>query len=523
MDLNELLRDGTVSLDAFLDAAERETPVAVEQTEMQLAERGLEVLRALVSTHLRDRDHVAELVGEASLRIVELGFASRRNPTEVDSLHLQLGQRVPHGGKEPVRDLFRAVRREAKRQVDALRSRAPAKGRAGPDPQTWDRLRKSEAGPPIASLSNVVVVLEGDPVLVKRQIRWNDFAGRVEIDGGPVADNVEAELAVWLDDVYSIRVSTLVVHEAVVVVAHRHPHHPVRAYFDGLTWDRVERLDGMLSRWFGVDPTDDFLDVEMGRRWMIAAVARVFQPGCKVDTVLVLCGEQGAGKSSGLKALASEPWFYDSPIDIGGKDGMGNLRGSLIVELAELDALSRKEVTTVKAYFTQSVDKYRPPYGRNVVEVPRQCVFAGTVNGDFELKDPTGSRRFWVRRVCRPLDVAGILEHRDQIWAEAVHRYRAGEAWWLSRELDDARHSDAEQYQSTDPWTEPVLAWARARAGDHELATLAKEALGLETERLGAREEKRIGSILRLAGWTVHRRRDQGAVLRVWRAPGPTW
>ena len=136
----------------------------------------------------------------------------------------------------------------------------------------------------------------------------------------------------------------------------------------------------------------------MGAKWLIGGVARIFQPGCKVDTCLILEGEQGLLKSTALRTLAGDAFFTDDIADLGSKDSVMQTRGVLIIELAELDSMSR-EVSRVKAFMSRQVDRIRPPYGRRVIEVPRECIFAGTTNKDTYLKDETGGRRFWPVKV----------------------------------------------------------------------------------------------------------------------------
>ena len=192
---------------------------------------------------------------------------------------------------------------------------------------------------------------------------------------------------------------------------------------------------------------------------MISAVARIMQPGAKVDHMLILEGPQGTKKSSALKALAGADWFTDELAEIGSKDAAQQMRGIWIIEIAELDAISRAEVSRIKAFLSRTRDRYRPPYERYVVEVPRQCVFAGSVNPDTYLRDETGNRRFWLVR-CGVINLDALSRDRDQLWAEAVARYRDGTIWWLGETelIADAKAEQDRRYHS-DAWDSRIDRW----------------------------------------------------------------
>ena len=204
---------------------------------------------------------------------------------------------------------------------------------------------------------------------------------------------------------------------------------------------------------------DTPLNRAIGSRWMISAVARIMQPGAKVDHMLILEGPQGTKKSSALKMLAGADWFTDELAEIGSKDAAQQMRGIWIIEIAELDAISRAEVSRIKAFLSRTTDRYRPPYERYVVEVPRQCVFAGSVNPDTYLRDETGNRRFWPVR-CGNINLDALSRDRDQLWAEAVARYRDGTIWWLNEAelIADAKIEQDQRYQA-DAWDARIDRW----------------------------------------------------------------
>ena len=169
---------------------------------------------------------------------------------------------------------------------------------------------------------------------------------------------------------------------------------------------------------------------EVGKVTMIGAIARIYQPGCKVDTVPIFEGPQGARKSTAVKTLF-DPWFSDELADLDSKDSAMQTRGVWGIEVSELDAMSRSEVSRIKAFISRTMDRFRPPYGSRIIERPRPCVFWGTTNADGYLKDETGGRRFLPIKIGK-IDIAGLERDRDQLWAEAVSLYQQGAEWWIN-------------------------------------------------------------------------------------------
>jgi putative DNA primase/helicase len=211
--------------------------------------------------------------------------------------------------------------------------------------------------------------------------------------------------------------------DAVAAVADDNRFHPIREYLDGLAWDGTPRLATWLSTHLGavVEPGCDKPEArpayirEVGRKWPIGAVARVYRPGCKVDAAPIFEGGQGIGKSQALAALVPCPeWFCDEISDLGTKDSAQDLRGKWIIELAELSAMRRGDIERTKAFMSRSTDHYRPSYGRRSQDFPRQCAFAGTTNADGYLGDETGNRRFWPVKVGA-IDLDAIRRDREQL------------------------------------------------------------------------------------------------------------
>jgi putative DNA primase/helicase len=262
-----------------------------------------------------------------------------------------------------------------------------------------------------------------------------------------------------------------------------------------------------------------------GGRWTISAVARVMRPGVKADHMLILEGPQGAKKSTALKVLASEDWFTDELDEIGTKVAAQQMQGVWIVEIAELDAISRVKVSRIKAFLTRTTDRYCPPYGRHIVEVPRQCAFAGRVNPETNLRDETGDRRFWPIR-CGGIDVEALHCDRDQVWAEAVHQFRQGAIWWLDNPglIQRAEHEQRARY-TDDAWDARIERWltherrsvnygfARfeewreqeivrdVALNDVSAGEILEGALGIEPARWTRNEQMRVTAYLKARGW----------------------
>ena len=296
-------------------------------------------------------------------------------------------------------------------------------------------LTLNNRGVPLGDLRNVLYALRHAPEW-QGVLAYDAFAARV-ITQKPLpwgdrtveewADDHDTRACEWMQE-QGIPAAAGVVGRGIQTVARENRVHPVRDYLHALNWDGTPRLDSWLTRYLGVE--DSPYVQAVGSRFLISAVVRVEQPGCKVDQVLILEGPQGILKSSALQALA-DPWFTDRISNLGGKDAAMEIAGVWLVEMAELDALLRAVLSATKSFVTRRHDRFRPPYGKHVVDRPRQCVFAGTINpvGGY-LKDPTGGRRFWPVS-CGVIDLEPLVRDRNQLWAEAFVRFRAGAPWWL--------------------------------------------------------------------------------------------
>lgn len=309
----------------------------------------------------------------------------------------------------------------------------------------WEeQLETSKSGAVQSTISNILLILENHPAFAGH-ITHDLFSGVNAVVGGlpwnkqakQWTDSDDANLRLWLERNYGITGKEKIA-DALTAVLTRRSYHPIRDYLNGLTWDGTPRLERLVIDYIGADDND--LTRTMTRKHFTAAVARVFEPGCKYDYCLVLTGPEGTGKST-LFSKMGGPWFNDSITTTEGKEGMEQLRRAWIIEMGELAGIKRSEVENVKAFLSKKVDIYRAAYGRHTTDYPRQCVFCGTTNEALFLKGDTGNRRFWVIRIephlrkHRKWQTALDLD-RDQLWAEAVHYYREGEKLYLDEELE---------------------------------------------------------------------------------------
>jgi predicted P-loop ATPase len=313
----------------------------------------------------------------------------------------------------------------------------------------------------------------------------------------PARDADVSQLQEWLQHAGMPKIGKDVTHQAVDLRAQERAFHPVREYLDGLRWDKKPRIDKWPSYYLGAEASDYVAAI--GRMFLISMVARIFEPGCKADYMLVLEGEQGAGKSTACEVLAG-PWFSDALPDIRNKDAAQHLRGKWLIEVAELSAIGRAETEHLKAFISRPVERYRPSYGRKETIERRQCVFVGSTNKTAYLRDETGGRRFWPLKVGA-IDIDSLRNDRDQLFAEAVHAYRAGEKWWPDGDFE-RQHITPEQearYEA-DPWEDAIAGHVAALA-HVRVSDIARNVLGIEDGKIGTAEQRRIGAVLTGLGW----------------------
>lgn len=395
--------------------------------------------------------------------------------------------------------------------LETVRRQVMAAVKPAADEPWREQLLFTAKGGMVAHAFNVALIL-GNDRRWKGVIAYDSFSSKIRklktppYGGAPGdwSDLDDVRVTLWLADVYGLCVKSATVLEAVNAVAHDNAFHPVRQFLDGLAWDGTPRLEQWLQNHLGV--ADSEYARRVGKRWMVSAVARVFSPGCKADSVLILEGLQGAGKSTSMAVLGGE-WFMDTPFNLGDKDGYQAIRGKWIVELGELDAFNKAESTRAKQFFSASVDTYRESYGRRVLDVPRQCVFVGTTNQDEYLKDDTGNRRYWPV-TCTRVDIEGLRASREQLWAEAVAAYRAGDVWWVERDEAELFAAEQDKRYQADMWEEPIIHYLmHQHIGDAVTgAHILEKALNIDPSHWGKPEQMRVGKIMHRLKWPRRRK-----------------
>jgi putative DNA primase/helicase len=392
----------------------------------------------------------------------------------------------------------------------------------GEDELAWQSGLKTYKGRVTKSIANLELILTEHEAW-KGVLAYDSFACRTLANLKPPCtekghwrDVDTTRTRVWLAQNYGLEVGADIVDSVVESVANNQQRHPVREYLDSLTWDGVQRLPFFLTQYFGCDATPYY--AEIGKMWMISGVARVREPGCQADYVLVLVSpEQGMRKSTAIRILG-KGWGADTTVRIGDKDALLALQGVWVLELAELSSVrGAQDIEAVKAFITSRVDHFRAPFARRVQDWPRQCIFAGSVNEVECLNDPSGNRRFWPAD-CGQIDIEGLKDIVDQLWAEADARYKSGEPWYpTTKEIHADLRAAQEEHTHVDPWTSIVLKWLddpyrTIKLGPDNyqrvdlaegvaIADVVRGAIGVATERLDRRSEMRVGKILRDCGY----------------------
>lgn len=351
-----------------------------------------------------------------------------------------------------------------------------------------------------------------DEFLKRMLTTWGDPIGETK----EWTDSFDTLLTALIQSQLGIdKMAKTTVSDAVAAVAFLNRRNECKEWLEGLKWDGTNRLETMLIKGWGVADTPYTRAV--ARCWVVSIVARVLNPGCQVDTVPTFEGRQGIRKSTALRTFAGTPWFTECHEDIFSKDFYGILDGKMIVEIAEMHAFSRADVNRIKGIISCRIDRYRDPYGKRTTDHPRASTFAGTTNSKDWNRDETGARRFWPI-VANDIDLAYIEANREQLFAEAVARYKRNESWW------DVPQAEAEAEQKLrrrpDTWDEPIADYTIGRL-TLQMAELLQTVFKIEPANQSRPDQMRAGDSLKFIGWYSDSKYSPiaGKTVRGWFSP----
>lgn len=412
-------------------------------------------------------------------------------------------------------------------------------------PVDWtDELLETKKGDIRSCAANMSLILARDPswdgilawdewaetVVTLKVPPWRECDAAPDLKPGEWTEADTTRLQSWCSWHHNVDFGETTTWRGTIVAAMRKRVHPVKDWLDGLRWDGRKRAPTWLADVLGVEDTP--LARAVGTAWLVSSVARIYQPGCKVDTVLVLEGKPGIFKSSVLRALVGDPWFLEMSVsDIANKDAMQCLRRKWIGEFPEFDGYSKSEQSAIKSFLSRQVDTYRESYGHKARDFPRQFVGCATTNKTEYVVDETGGtgRRLWPFQCARG-DVAMARALREQLWAEARARYESGEAWHIvDPELRDDERAAQDLRFRPDAWEEKIAAWLAKPAdiGPSKsvrgvtTADILGGAILLDVGRWDNGHSARVGAVLRRLGWHPgkHPETRDGVRVRVYR-PG---
>jgi hypothetical protein len=397
-------------------------------------------------------------------------------------------------------DLDRVVR-EATPATDEDSSLNSQDRRDAHDPQ--DRWILGAQGKPISSQHNALLWLSAEGYTDR--IALDTFKQGIAVDGAPLTDDVTIEMVRQMEASTLVRWTETHVHSAIVSLGNRRAHSSLTTWLNSLRWDKTKRLDTFFAHTYGAEYST--YTSACGYVLFISAVARAYQPGCQADVVVVLIGDQGIGKSRGIADLVPDSTWYTD--DLGGdlydkKAGEG-LQGKWLIEFGEFARINRATLDVVKAFLSRRVDHYRPAYGRIAKDFPRQCVFVGSTNNDQPLQD-LENRRFMPVK-CYD-QIADIAPQREQLWAEAVYRYKEGEPWWVTdKTLLTTVKEQQENARQHDEWEE-ILRESLKPLTQITLSEAANR-LHISVDHLDKSTQTRLGLVMKAIGF-IRKRESSG-------------
>ena len=362
---------------------------------------------------------------------------------------------------------------------------------------------------PVANVDNVVRILSRSHAF-KDLVWFDEFYGRY-FTVGPREwmDIDDINLTVKLQREFGFtRISVDTVAAGVRCRGHQCLRNEPREWIRSLRWDGKERIDRFFADYFGCSYSG--YSAAVSRNFWLALIARVFQPGCQVDNMVILEGPQGIYKSKALETIGGK-WYMEAAEEITSKDFFVALAGKLLVEIADLDSFSRADTTRIKKVITCRTDRYRQPYGRATQDHPRRSIFVGTTNETHYLRDATGARRFWPI-TCGNIALDRLRLDREQLYAEALTRYLTNEDWY--RVPGDETAAEQEDRRQFDEW-ENITQEFLVGKSEITLTELAAY-MGFEKSKIDISSQRRMGSILRRFHWKNKSIRRGASIIKAW-------
>lgn len=503
-DINDVAAISGFSIDTVkkLEGTSKPCILDEEEIQYQASMRGVDCLKKIHSKIMKEKDpkKLKTHFNFSEKNLDEMGWAWIFSEDQMTPLLFQMT--VP-GIKIYVETLNRSIKRRARDHEKAINEKRLAEKRehqarrGEPNRRVLDLLSFKDNGKPYATKLNMETVLREDPRFAG-MIQFCELDGLVHFKRKPVDDITEARTASLVASIYGFEMDDKKIGKIMSLIADEHKYHPVQEYLDTLTWDTKPRLKDLLptyfsspdyteAEWdqdsgewvvneshianpdgtyadysaFGIDGPASIVQI-YGIRFMIGAVARALDPGCKVDSLLCIIGPQGIGKSSAIAKIAvHSEWFSDTPFDVTKKDAYIQLMGKWIVELPECETLHRSGHNSAKSFLSSCVDRFRVPYRRHAIDVKRTSTMIATTNQTrlSFLSDVSGHRRFWVCRVDQCMERKLSLDI-GQLWAEAKHYYtKQNEQHWLTSTEEKLRARLNENFREVDSWEEEICQW----------------------------------------------------------------
>lgn len=402
------------------------------------------------------------------------------------------------------------ARRDGEAHIRTIERVKPAESVTVTPRQDMQALGLASSGSgPFATEANVAKILQFHPQFAGKL--WIDEFAQELMVGDAICervDNIQAMIYIQ-ENLLMPKLTLGVVERAALYVGAKCKRNPVKEWLDPLIWDGTDRLDSLMSDGFGAAHNE--YTAAVGRCWLVSLIARIYSPGCQADYMPVFEGSQGVKKSTAMRTLGGK-WFIENHADPirNDKDFLQGIQGHFLIEMPEMHNISGKGSTgiaKIKGLITNRVDNYREPYGVKVRPYPRQCVFCGTTNEDTWNPDPTGGRRFWPIQ-CGAISIDYLTDNREQLFAEAVARFKRSEQWWDIPELQAKEEQEARRERHV--WEDLVLEYLSRKTGPVTIAdVLTDSRINKEPGQWTQRDSNSVAAILRANGY-VKKRSNEG-------------